>query len=285
MRASGLETPKISAFVVAYNRARILGTCLRALSFVDEVIVVDKSSTDDTRTVAERYATRVETVPWSPTVEDTREYALSLCTHDWILFLDDDECLTAASGPYFRERVTLGEADVFEVPLRHYILGVHDEAAYYWPEHHVRLFRRGAVAFGRTVHGGVHVRSDRRLRIEPESGVFIHHLSHPDVSSWVERTNRYTSRSDRARVADDGPDLAAFAHARLDHWLRGATEGYPAAVALLRATYDIVDRIKTWEEMRGLDGHANFARVCAELDAAYAPRSWLSRLVCRRRPG
>ncbi len=285
MRASRLEIPKISAFVVAYNRARILGTCLRALSFVDEVIVVDKSSTDDTRTVAERYATRVETVPWSPTVEDTREHALSLCTHDWILFLDDDECLTPACGPYFREQVALDAADVFEIPLRHYILGVHDEAAYYWPEHHVRLFRRGAVEFGRTVHGGVHVRSDRRQRIAPDSGVFIHHLSHPDVSSWVERTNRYTSRTDRARVADDGPDLAAFAHARLDHWLRGATEGYPAAVALLRATYDIVDRVKTWEERRGLDGHAHFAKVCAELDAAYAPRSWLSRLVCRRRQG
>ena len=148
------------------------------------------------------------------------------------------------------------------------------------------MFRRGAVEFGPKVHGGVLVRSERRMRIEPESGVFIHHLSHPDVSSWIERTNRYTSRPDRARMLeDDGPDLAAFAHARLDHWLRGAQEGYPAAVALLRATYDIVDRVKTWEEARGLDGNAEFVRVCTELDAAYAPPSWFSRLVCRHRQG
>lgn len=258
----------ISAFVVAYNRAAILGTCLRALQFADEIIVVDKSSTDDTRAVAERYATRVVTVPWSPTVEETREAALSFCSHDWILFLDDDECLSAATGPFIRGQLTQQTADIFEFPLRHYILGVHDEAAYYWPEHHVRLFRRGTVTFGATVHGGIHVHSDRRMRIPPESGVCIHHLSHPDVSSWIERTNRYTSRLDRARVADEGLDLATFAHARLDHWLAGSRDGYPAAVALLRATYDIVDRLKTWEEARGLDGNALFAEACAVLDAS-----------------
>ncbi len=291
-RSLGATAPKISAFVVAYNRAAILGTCLRALAFADEIIVVDKSSTDDTRSVAERHATRVVTVPWSPTVEETRDGALSLCTHDWILFLDDDECLSAETGPFIRAQLARGREDVFEFPLRHYVLGVHDEAAYYWPEHHVRLFRRGTVTFGATVHGGIEVHSDRRMRIPAETGVCIHHLSHPDVSSWIERTNRYTSRPNRTRVSDDGQDLAAFAHARIDHWLAGSRDGYPAAVALLRATYDIVDRLKTWEEARGLDGNALFTQACAELDAAKRPRSlfdrwmknWFSRPTCPRPP-
>ena len=276
--------PKISAFVVAYNRAPILGTCLRGLAFADEIIVMDKSSTDGTQAMAEQYATRVVTVPWSPTVEETRAAALSLCTHDWILFLDDDECLSPGAGRFIRDQLVRPAADVFEFPLRHYILGVHDETAYYWPEHHVRLFRRGAVTFGATVHGGIHVHSDRRTRIPAETGVCIHHLSHPDVSAWIERTNRYTSRPDRARVADDGQDLVAFAHARIDHWLAGSRDGYPAAVGLLRSVYDIVDRLKTWEEARGLDGHALFAQVCAELDAAKPSRSLFSRLVFRRPP-
>lgn len=291
-RHLGATAPKISAFVVAYNRAAILATCLRALAFADEIIVVDKSSTDDTRAVAERYATHVVTVPWSPTVEQTREAALALCSHDWILFLDDDECLSAGTGSFVRAQLVRGGAEVFEFPLRHYILGVHNEAAYYWPEQHVRLFRRGAVTFGATVHGGIQVHSDRRMRIPAETGVCIHHLSHPDVSSWIERTNRYTSRADRKRVDHREQDLAVFAHGRIDHWLAGSSDGYPAAVALLRATYDIVDRLKTWEEMRGLDGNALFAQVCAELDAAKPPRSlfsrlkgrWFSRPACPRPP-
>ena len=292
----GAAPPKISAFVVAYNRSDILRTCLRALTFVDEVVVVDKSSTDDTCAAAAELGARVVTVPWSPTVEETREYALSLCGHDWVLFLDDDECLSPAAGRYIRTQVVHPKADVYAFPLRHYILGVHDESAYYWPEHHVRMFRRGAVTFSATVHGGIKIHSDRTLRIPIESGACIHHLSHPDVASWMERTNRYTSRPDRTRVADDGRDLAAFAHARIDHWLARTTDktpdGYPAAVALLRAVYDITDRLKTWEEARGLDGPTLFAQACAQLDAAeprgtrfgHWVKNWFSRPACRRPP-
>ena len=86
----------ISGFVIAYNRASLVGTSLRSLRFVDELIVIDKSSTDDTPAIARRYADKVFTVPWSPTVEETRAFALEQCRHDWIAFLDDDEMLNPA---------------------------------------------------------------------------------------------------------------------------------------------------------------------------------------------
>ena len=87
----GIMRVRISVFVVSYNRASLLESCLRAASFADELIVVDKSSTDASTSVAARYADRVEIVPWSPVVEETRAFALSLCRNEWILFLDDDE--------------------------------------------------------------------------------------------------------------------------------------------------------------------------------------------------
>ena len=43
----------------------------------------------------------------------------------------------------------------------------------------------------------------------------------------------------------------------------------PAAVALLRAIYDMVDRVKAWEVERGLDGAGAFHARCAELEHAY----------------
>src|ERR1700704_4352387 len=103
---------KLSAFVVTHNRASLLETCLRAVSFADELIVVDKSSSDGSATVASRYADRVEVVPWSPTVEETRAYALSLCRHDWVLFLDDDEILSSETGPYLRRAMIGTEAEM-----------------------------------------------------------------------------------------------------------------------------------------------------------------------------
>ena len=106
VRGYSLVVPEtLSAVVISYNRADIVGTCLRALGFADEVIVVDKSSTDATPEIAARNADRVVTVPWTPTVEDTRAFAVAQCSGDWILCLDDDECLNPCGG---RDRGTAG---------------------------------------------------------------------------------------------------------------------------------------------------------------------------------
>lgn len=264
----------LSAVVISYNRAAVIGTCLRALGFADEVIVVDKSSTDATPEIAARHADRIITVPWTPAVEDTRAFAVSQCAGDWILCLDDDECLSPQAGAWIRAELAAPRADIYRLPLRHYILGAHDEAAYYWPEHHPRLFRRDAMAFTGTVHGGMRLCSDQVLEVPTDSGVVIHHLSHRDVAEWIDKCNRYTSRPDRHGPTHDGQDLAAFAHGRIDYWQERSKDrrpgGYPSAVALLRAVYDMVDRLKTWEEERCVDGTAAFATICATLDAAYA---------------
>ena len=268
---------KISAFVICYNRAAILGTCLRALSFADEIIVVDKSSTDGSPAIAEAHADQVVSVPWTPTVEETRTLALSLCRFEWILFMDDDECLSPAAERIIRTEILQPRGEIYSFPLRHYILGTHDERAYYWPEHHVRLFRRGAITFSRTVHAGIVRHSDSVVQFSPDDGVCIHHLSHPDVAGWIEKTNRYTSRADRIGVSAGDEGLAALAHRQIDHWMARTRDddpnGYPTAVAVLRAVYDIVDAVKSWEQARGLDGAALFRHACEVLNAAAQPRN------------
>src|SRR6185312_11868513 len=136
-----MDAPRkmLSAFVISYNRAAIIGTCLRTLRFADEVIVVDKSSTDDTPAIAARHADRVISVPWSPTADETRAFAAAQCRNDWILFLDDDECLSPEAARFIQAELAAPRAEAYELPRRDYILGVHDERAYYWPEHHIRL--------------------------------------------------------------------------------------------------------------------------------------------------
>jgi len=263
----------ISGFVVAYNRAELLGTCLRSIRFADELIVIDKSSTDASRRVARRYADRVISVPWSPTVEETREFALAQCHHDWVVFLDDDEMLSPAAIEYLHAARSTDAPDVVALPRRHWILGAFDADAYYWPEHQIRFFRKGAVTFGPVVHGGLTVHTDRIEQVPADSPMCIEHLSHADAAQWIERTNRYTSRPRRVTAAGEGSDLIDFAHRRIDHWLgdsrRSDRNDYAAVVALLRAVYDIVDRVKVWEVERGLDGAAAFRARCAELEQAY----------------
>jgi glycosyltransferase involved in cell wall biosynthesis len=263
----------ISGFVIAYNRASLLRTCLRSLRFVDELIVIDKSSTDDTPRVGRRYADRVITVPWSPTVEETRSFALDQCRHDWIAFLDDDELLSPEAIEYLRAPRPTDCPDVVALPRRHWILGAFDADAYYWPEHQIRFFRKGTVTFGPIVHGGFEMHTDRVEQIPAQSPICIEHLSHTNTKQWIERTNRYTSHPSRVRAEFDGTDMIGFAHDRIDHWLalsrNSDRNDYRAAVALLRAVYDMVDRVKAWEVEQGLDGDRAFQLRCEALDRAY----------------
>lgn len=263
----------VSAFVITYNSGPILDTCLRSLRFADELIVVDKSSTDATPSIAARWADRVITVPWSPLPTETRLVAHEACTHDFILYLDHDELLNVDGIRWVKEHAATHPGQVFRFPKIEYVMGRHDPDAYYWPMLNVRAFRRGAAEFVHTLHQevGLLVPESDQFDIPYDTGVRIHNLSHKSTQQWIEKTNRYTDEPDRVSYFDTTTPLDAFAQQRIEHWLaesRSRTDPVVAA-ALLRAVYDIVDRVKLWEAEQGLDGDALFAAACARLDADY----------------
>lgn len=86
---------KISACIIAKNEEQNLGHCLASLTGnVDELIVVDTGSTDNTVQVALSFKARVFDYEWENDFSKARNYAISKATGDWIVFLDADEYLT-----------------------------------------------------------------------------------------------------------------------------------------------------------------------------------------------
>ncbi len=238
--------PRISAFVITCDqKPRILNAVLKRAKFVDELVLVDKGRE------ASRAATLVSQfvrAPWSPTVEPTRILALDACSHDWIVCLDDDEILSARCESVFRDFVEANTADVLFIPIKNYVLGRHDPTACYWPEFRPVLFRRGTVTFHPTVHRGVIVEGRRAGEGNLDTPAFITHLSHPDIHTWLEKTNRYTDQLDRASNKLDTNGL-----------------DYNGVVARLIALYHEIDLLKRWEQEQGLDGNLTFARICQEI--------------------
>ncbi len=274
---------KTSAIVVSYNRENLIEAVLAGLGFADEVILVDKSSTDATRERAAPWVDRLVTVPWSPSPGDTWSYALSLCTHDFVVALSDDECLNRAAIDFISRELHDPRADIYFLPRQDYVLGRFDEGAWYWPHWCPQVYRRGAVGYANTVHDSDRYLSKNEYRIPLESGIAIVHLSHESTEQWIGKTNRYTSQVDRrrlyldadaelARLAEPGGDLRAFAHRAIDLWLPQtavASDDYLARVNLLRAMYDLIDHVKALEERDRIDGHELFRLRCAQLMREY----------------
>jgi len=263
----------ISGFVIAYNAEPTIETCLRSLSFVDEIVVIDKSSTDATNAIASRYADRVIVVPWSLMGTGLPGNALPPFSHEFVVDLGQDEFFNVEAIHWIRNHLETSDSDVFFFPRRNYLLGRHDERAHNWPEFQLRAFRRGTVEMPTTIHSQYISKSTKVYQVPISSGACIHHLGIKSIHHYVEGANRYTSAPDRNSgfEVDENVSLDAFCHERMSYWVSQAKskDEFVVAYAMLRAVYCIIDRLKRWETSNNLDGERETASVCARWQAIY----------------
>jgi glycosyltransferase involved in cell wall biosynthesis len=92
------STPKrklpISVFIITFNEEVHLARLLASVADFDEIVIVDSGSTDGTLAIAERYGAKVHHQEWLG-FANQKQYAMSLCTNEWVLNLDGDEALNA----------------------------------------------------------------------------------------------------------------------------------------------------------------------------------------------
>lgn len=82
---------KLSFYMLVKNSEKYLDRILsRIASIADEIILLDSGSRDQTRAIAEKWQAQWHYRPFD-NFKNQRTYALSLCKHQYVLFLDADE--------------------------------------------------------------------------------------------------------------------------------------------------------------------------------------------------
>lgn len=89
---------KLSLCMIVKNEEKYLPGCLTSVkNIVDEIIIVDTGSSDNTLNIARSFNADIYHFEWINDFSAARNYALSKTTGDWILYLDADERLSPDS--------------------------------------------------------------------------------------------------------------------------------------------------------------------------------------------
>ncbi len=182
------DRSRLSAFITTYNNGRTLTACLDSIRWVDEIIVLDSFSTDDTLDIAQRYGARIAQHKFMGYGAQKR-LALGMTTHDWVLLLDADEALSPALQTEIRQVLQNGpEADGYEIPRQEQMFWrMYNPATRM--NYYLRLFdkRRGGID-DVPIHAAPKVQG-RIARLKAP----FYHYGETDIHTKVEKINAYST--------------------------------------------------------------------------------------------
>lgn len=247
--------PPLSVTVITLNEAAHIEDCLAAVSWVDDILVVDSGSTDDTVERARARGARVIHRDWPGSYAAQKNFAAAQAAHDWILSLDADERVTPALAAEIQSILSSDPPVAgYRIPRLTYHLGRWIRTTDWYPDYQLRLYdRRRASWPARLVHESV--KADGPIAYLTHD---LEHYAYRDISHHHEAMSRYTTlaaqlmydQGRRAGVFDlTVHPLAAF----LRNYLlkRGFLDGVPGLVISgMNAYYVFLKFAKLWELQR-----------------------------------
>ena len=94
--------PTISLCMIVKNEEAVLARCLDSIAdLMDEIIIVDTGSTDDTKDIAYQYTTKVYDFKWNSDFSAARNFSFSKANMNYIYTADADEVLDAENHEKF----------------------------------------------------------------------------------------------------------------------------------------------------------------------------------------
>lgn len=178
----------ITAVVLTHNDEGRIVDCLDALSFVDEILVVDDNSEDRTIELAEQFTKNIKRHPLNGNFASQRNYAFNYVHSDWILFVDSDEIISEQLAKEIKRKILIPGVNGFFMRRVDFMWGrpiLHGEAG------NMKLLRLARKDTGKW-HGKIHETWRVYGKIDDLLSP-LKHVPHQSVSEFISEIDSYSS--------------------------------------------------------------------------------------------
>ncbi len=191
----------LSVIIITKNESINIRRCLESVQWVDEIIVVDSGSLDNTVFIAKEFTDKVYETDW-PGYGVQKQRALSYATGDWVLNIDADETVNAALKNEITQVMAAKGPSAYRVPS---CMNFYGKPLRYSgsPKRHIRLFKRAVARYSDDiVHEKILLQDG--ANIGQLNSPIMHH-SYRDLTHALDKINLYSSYSAKIRIKEKKP--------------------------------------------------------------------------------
>lgn len=178
----------IAAVIITYNEEQNIADCIKSvIEIVDEVIVVDANSEDQTVKIAKESGARVMTNDWT-SYGTQKNFGAQKVNADWILSIDADERVDSDLKEALQD-LKLEEDKLYELNVKTNYLGKWIRYCGWYPSYKKRLYHKKSTKWNSDL---VHEKlvSDVKLDTIKLHGNLLHY-SYPSIERHHQKIDSY----------------------------------------------------------------------------------------------
>jgi len=163
-----------------------------AVKWADEVIVIDKGSTDKTEQIIHDNYPTVKFINVGEILEGTedRQAWVGYSSNDWIYWGTPSEIPTPKLIAKVKEMID-GDYDLITVPRKMYMLGVHSEFSPWKIANFKFCFNRKRTNVSNRIHHNFSSKNGKEGHIPYSEDCCVYHLTYTDAKYWLETNIQY----------------------------------------------------------------------------------------------
>lgn len=178
----------LSVIIITKNESEHIATCLKSVSWADEIIVLDSGSSDNTVSICKQFTQHVYETDW-PGFGLQKQRALDKAKGEWVLSIDSDEQVSDELKNEIQQAMRDSDTSGFEIPRLSSYCGKQMKHGGWWPDHVLRLFQRQVGHFTEDlIHERIIVTGSLRKLKKP-----ILHEAFINPEEVLHKVNSYSS--------------------------------------------------------------------------------------------